>query len=130
MSDTGDTKARPRRLRRVLTGMGLAALVAAGGLAAYVVSLGPLPLETARQVSTEIADRNGKLLRAFALADGRWRLGVRDVSDVDPRYVNLLLAYEDRRFREHSGIDPRALVFEVTGARARKGRLKSGFLRV
>jgi penicillin-binding protein 1C len=39
--------------------------------AAWVISLGPLPLEQARQVSTTIVDRNGKLLRAYAMADGR-----------------------------------------------------------
>ena len=44
--------------------------------AAWVISLGPLPLEQARQVSTTIVDRNGKLLRAYAMADGRWRLPV------------------------------------------------------
>src|SRR5436305_857088 len=41
---------------------------------AWVVSLGPLPLAEARQVSTGVVDRYGKLLRAYAMADGRWRL--------------------------------------------------------
>ena len=44
--------------------------------AAWIVSLGPLPLEQARKVSATIVDRNGKLLRAYAMADGRWRLPV------------------------------------------------------
>ena len=48
--------------------------------AAWVLSLGPLPLAQARQVSTTIVDRNGKLLRAYAMADGRWRLPV-DATD-------------------------------------------------
>ena len=52
--------------------------------AAWVVSLGPLPLAQARQVSTTIVDRNGKLLRAYAMADGRWRLPVDAKKDVDP----------------------------------------------
>src|SRR5258708_354117 len=34
--------------------------------AAWAISLGPLPLTQARQVSTTIIDRNGKLLRAYA----------------------------------------------------------------
>src|SRR5207237_7381846 len=54
-------------------------------------------------------DRNGKLLRADAMADGRWRLQVDARTGVDPGYVKLLLAYEDRRFRSHAGVDPLAL---------------------
>ena len=77
--------------------------------AAWVVSLGPLPLADAQQVSTSVVDRNGKLLRAYAMADGRWRLPVDARTGVDPGYLKLLLAYEDRRFRSHVGVDPVAL---------------------
>jgi penicillin-binding protein 1C len=80
-----------------------------GTFAAWVASLGPLPLEQARKVSTTIVDRNGKLLRAFAMADGRWRLPVDAKTAVDPGYLKLLLAYEDRRFLDHRGVDPLAL---------------------
>jgi penicillin-binding protein 1C len=57
--------------------------------ACWVVTLGPLPLEQAREVSTVIVDRNGKLLRAYAMADGRWRLPVDATTDVDPTYLKL-----------------------------------------
>ena len=103
---------RARRWRRVkLAGAVLAAtsLMLAAALAAWTVSLGPLPLTQARQVSTTIVDRNGKLLRAYAMADGRWRLPVDASTAVDPTYLNLLLGYEDRRFRSHAGVDPLAL---------------------
>ena len=76
---------------------------------AWALSLGPLPLAPAREVSTTIVDRNGKLLRAYAMADGRWRLPVDAKTGVDPGYLKLLLAYEDRRFRRHGGVDPLAL---------------------
>ena len=76
---------------------------------AWAVSLGPLPLAQASEVSTTIVDRNGKLLRAYAMADGRWRLPVDAKAGVDPTYLKLLLAYEDRRFRSHAGVDPLAL---------------------
>jgi penicillin-binding protein 1C len=56
-----------------------------------------------------VVDRNGKLLRAYAMADGHWRLPVDARTGVDPGYLKLLLAYEDRRFRSHSGVDPLAL---------------------
>jgi penicillin-binding protein 1C len=78
-------------------------------IGAWVISLGPLPLAQTRQISTTIVDRNGKLLRAYAMADGRWRLPVDAKTGVDPGYLKLLLAYEDRRFRSHAGVDPLAL---------------------
>src|ERR1700687_526334 len=43
------------------------------------------------------------------MADGRWRLPVDARTGVDPGYLKLLLAYEDRRFYSHAGVDPLAL---------------------
>jgi penicillin-binding protein 1C len=89
--------------------LALAGLVLAGVFAGWVASLGPLPLEQAREVSTTIVDRHGKLLRAYAMADGRWRLPVDAATDVDPTYLKLLFAYEDHRFYSPDGVDPLAL---------------------
>ena len=58
-------------------------------------------------------DRHGQLLRPFATQDGRWRLPV-ETSDVDPRYLAMLKAYEDARFDRHSGIDLLALLRAAT----------------
>src|SRR5207247_1797816 len=66
-----------RRRTARFAAAGLFAIFAISGLfAAWVLSLGPLPLASAREVSTTVVDRNGKLLRAYATADGRWRLPV------------------------------------------------------
>jgi penicillin-binding protein 1C len=100
---------RWRRIKLVAAASAVAGLIVAGAFAAWVVSLGPLPLAQAKEVSTTIVDRNGKLLRAYAMADGRWRLPVDARTGVDPSYLKLLLAYEDRRFRSHAGVDPFAL---------------------
>src|SRR5258705_7068675 len=43
------------------------------------------------------------------MADGRWRLPVDAKAGVDPSYLKILLAYEDKRFYSHHGVDPRAL---------------------
>src|SRR3981081_3288939 len=43
------------------------------------------------------------------MADGRWRLRADAKRNVDPGYLKLLLAYEDRRFYSHVGVDPFAL---------------------
>jgi penicillin-binding protein 1C len=50
---------------------------------------------------------DGQILRAFATADGAWRFPI-EVTDVDPRFLRYLKAYEDRRFDQHPGIDPLA----------------------
>jgi penicillin-binding protein 1C len=99
-----------RRARRTaLLALGAVGLTLAVMITGWIASLGPLPLEQAREVSTTIVDRHGKLLRAYAMADGRWRLPVNSASDVDPTYLKLLFAYEDRRFHSHAGVDPLAL---------------------
>ena len=71
---------------------------------------------------TEVVARDGTLLRAFTVADGRWRL---DPGAVDPLFLDMLIAYEDKRFRDHSGVDPRALVRAGYQALA-QGRVVSG----
>ena len=57
-----------------------------GSLAWYVKSLGPTPLGTNLEFSRTVLDRDGRLLRAYATSEGRWRLPAR-VADVDPRHV-------------------------------------------
>ena len=69
-------------------------------------------------------DRSGALLRPFAIADGRWRLAATP-DDVDPIFVRTLLAYEDRRFRAHSGVDVKAL-FRAAWQMIEHGRPVSG----
>ncbi|HEY8332486.1 MAG TPA: penicillin-binding protein 1C [Tardiphaga sp.] len=106
----GDDGRRGRSFfKRAATVAAAVFIVCAVAAAAWVHSLGPLPLQQAKQVSTTVVDRNGKLLRAYAMADGRWRLPVNAKTSVDPGYLNLLLAYEDKRFYNHHGVDPLAL---------------------
>jgi penicillin-binding protein 1C len=80
----------------------------------------PLSLET----SITVLDRNGDLLRAYTVADGRWRLPA-TVKDVDPRFITHLIAFEDKRFYDHSGVDPRAMLRAV-GQALWNGRVVSG----
>ena len=105
----GHDGVRKRRVVRLAAAAFAIVFLSILAIGAWVVSLGPLPLAQARQVSTTIVDRNGKLLRAYAMADGRWRLPVDAKTGIDPGYLKLLLAYEDRRFYSHGGVDPFAL---------------------
>ncbi len=86
---------------------GAAALVAAAGVG-WAYSLGLPPLGKNLDTSHIVLDRDGRLLRAYATSEGRWRLPA-SVKDVDPRFLNLLFAYEDKRFHTHHGVDPVAL---------------------
>lgn len=82
--------------------------------------LPPLAVE----MSIEVLDRDGDLLRAYTVADGRWRLAL-PPDKVDPLYLRMLLAYEDKRFRDHSGVDPRSMLRAVVQA-VWNGRVVSG----
>ena len=97
------------KLRRlILTLACTVATAAVLGSAWWVVALGPVPKAEDFEVSTQVVDREGRLLRAYATTDGRWRLPAA-LDGVDHRYVEMLLTYEDKRFREHRGVDPWAL---------------------
>lgn len=58
--------------------------------------------------SVEVRARDHRLLYTFTVADGRWRLA-QPLATVDPRYLALLIAYEDQRYYAHRGVDLRAL---------------------
>jgi penicillin-binding protein 1C len=94
--------------RRKLLLAGALALFSAAVPALWLAWLGPPPLGKDLEVSTEVLDRNGRLLRAYTTGIGRWRLPT-TVDAVDARFLDALLAYEDKRFYSHHGVDPLAL---------------------
>ncbi|WP_393986203.1 penicillin-binding protein 1C [Xanthobacter flavus] len=116
----------PRRRWRWMAGaagLGLVLVLSAGaaGLAVLRANAPPPPEP---KVSAEVVDKEGRLLRPFALPDGRWRLAA-SAGDVDPRLVAMILAYEDRRFRDHMGVDALALL-RAAGQAAGSLRVVSG----
>ncbi|MBN9455410.1 MAG: penicillin-binding protein 1C [Bosea sp.] len=115
---------RFRRLKVAAAAFAAAALAGTAALALYIRSLPPLDLSAASNRSTVVLDREGKLLRPFLTADGRWKLPVTS-DDVDPRYLAMLKAYEDKRFDSHHGIDPLGLA-RAAGQMLRHGRVVSG----
>jgi len=74
--------------------------------------------------SVEVLDRNGTLIRAFAVEDGRMRLAVAPGS-VDATLTDMLIGYEDKRFYEHNGVDGRAMLRAAAQA-VTSGRVVSG----
>ncbi|MCF8481030.1 MAG: penicillin-binding protein 1C [Rhodospirillum sp.] len=75
--------------------------------------------------STQVVDREGVLLRAFLTDSGEaWRLPATS-EDVDPLYLSILMAFEDRRFFHHPGVDPLA-VLRAAGQALGARRVVSG----
>jgi penicillin-binding protein 1C len=123
MSGKGPPRRRPFR-RAALRAAALALALGVMSAGWWIVSLPPMPRTDEIEYSTLVLGRDGALLRPYATAQGRWRLPA-NVGDVDPRYLAMLLAYEDRRFRSHPGVDPLALG-RAAYQWARHGRIVSG----
>lgn len=83
----------------------------------------PPPLE-APETSVEVVDRNGALLRALATSEGSWRFKI-SLDDIDPAFIDMLIAYEDKRFYDHAGIDLWA-IGRAAWQLASNGRIVSG----
>ncbi len=84
----------------------------------------PPALERYEDVSTLVLDEDGGILRGFLSTDDKWRLPV-SAEDVDPAYLDLLMAIEDQRFFTHPGVDPLA-VARAGWQWLKAGRIVSG----
>lgn len=72
--------------------------------------------------STILLARDGELLGARIAADGQWRF---PEDKVPKRFAVALVAFEDKRFYQHSGVDLIAIA-RATRSNVRRGRLVSG----
>lgn len=73
--------------------------------------------------STVLLDRSGATLAATVASDGQWRMPPGD--SVPNRFETCLIAFEDRRFRSHFGIDLPSLI-RAAAQNHRAGRVVSG----
>jgi penicillin-binding protein 1C len=73
--------------------------------------------------STVVVDRTGRLLSASIAPDGQWRFP--GDGEIPARFITALVAWEDKRFFSHPGIDPlalgRALLSNIRGGRVVSG---------
>jgi penicillin-binding protein 1C len=99
-------------------------VLAIAGALAWADRAFPPNLARYHQQSTLVLDRDHRILRAFTTKDGKWRLGAR-VDAVDPVYTRFVEAYEDKRFAQHHGVDPEALL-RAAGQWVANGRIVSG----
>lgn len=103
-----------------VAGVGVA-LVLMGLVAVFLV---PLPTRLDAPGARLVLYDDGSVAHAFLAPDGRFRVSA-DLDEVDPRYVEALLAVEDRRFYVHPGVDPIA-VTRAAIDNLRAGRVVSG----
>jgi penicillin-binding protein 1C len=75
-------------------------------------------------VGREILSENGETVSFVPAPGGVWRLGV-EAADVDPRFIEALIAVEDERFYAHTGVDGRAVIRALL-TNLRSGRVVSG----
>lgn len=83
----------------------------------------PPPLDDV-VVSAVVTDADGLPLRVFPVEDGRWRMAAH-LDDIDPRFIEALILLEDKRFFEHGGTDPLA-VLRAARDNVLRGRVVSG----
>lgn len=105
-------KKRSRLILAATLAAGLALGAAGGGFYAYqeiARTLPSVPAVASLAVSAAVTDRNGLLLRPFTTKDGRWRLPVTR-EQVDKRFLEMLIGYEDQHFADHKGVDWTAML--------------------
>ena len=109
-----------RRKRR------LAAIAAAVIVFAAVSVL--IPIDTQHYLSvgasTQVLDRDGRLLYAFLNADEQWQFA-RPLDEISPYLVKATIAAEDQRFWDHPGVDAIAIL-RAAGQNAARARIHSG----
>lgn len=118
------TRRRRRRWTYAAVGALWCTAIAAGALTGLADSFGPPPLGKDLTYSKTVLGSDGDLLRAYLTPEGRWRLPA-SPADVDPRFLDALFAYEDKRFYDHHGVDPLATL-RAAYQLATRGEIVSG----
>ena len=93
-----------------------------GALGAYVA--GPIDTGRLHDLAKTVLSSDGRLLELRLNSEGMWRESV-SLDEVDPDLVDAVIAYEDRRFSSHFGVDPLAIA-RATLTMVTEGRVVSG----
>ncbi len=105
--------------------MGLVGVILAFFIGLRVMDrLYPPELSRYHTTSGEVHAADGRLMRLFTVEDGILRRAAH-IEDVDPLYLHMLVAYEDKRYYEHGGIDYLALARALWQA-VKHGEVVSG----
>ena len=93
-----------------------------GGLTWYISQ--PPEIGRLKDVSRVLRSSEGHILNLSLTKNGYWREPV-TLSEVDPKLIDLLVAYEDQRFWEHKGVDLKAIA-RASGDLLKFGKITSG----
>jgi len=75
-------------------------------------------------VSQVIRAHDGTIINLRLTEDGYWREKA-TLANIDPKLLNVLIAYEDQRFWDHPGVDPKAVI-RASYDFVKSGRVVSG----
>ncbi len=114
-NDRASSERRPNALKRIgryasfaaLFGIVLAIVVQAG-LQVAMSHMGPPPLQTVAHLMPSAANVDTPLAAVADVSADKQSLSHLPLApeEVDPRYLAMLFAFEDRRFYSHYGVDP------------------------
>lgn len=82
------------------------------------------PVKDAPRVSTLVLSDDGTPLRVFPGPDATWRYPI-NLDEISEQFVDVLLAYEDRWFYSHPGVNPLSML-RAFGQNVISGRRISG----
>ena len=111
---------------RALKLISLSSLLFCAAVSAYVawyVRQAP-DLGRLTDVSQVIRAHDGTIINLRLTEDGYWREKA-TLTTIDQKLLNVLIAYEDQRFWEHKGVDPKAVI-RASYDFAKSGRIVSG----
>ncbi len=69
----------------------------------------PISLAKVQDSSKLLFDKDGKLLYASLNSKDKWRFKS-DLKEIDPLFIKMLIAFEDKKFYSHKGVDFLALL--------------------
>jgi penicillin-binding protein 1C len=79
-------------------------------VASFVIldRLSPVDLSPTQDLSRMVKAEDGALLYVTTNGTEKWRFKT-DIEKIDPHFIKMLIAFEDRRFYQHIGWDPLAM---------------------
>jgi len=101
-----------RRLVIASLATAAAAVIGLQGWYAWYAHHYPLDMSRFEDRGKIVLDRDGELLHMFAAKDGSFRV-IAEPSNIDPKFLRTLIAYEDQRFYSHNGVDYLSLIRAV-----------------
>ncbi len=108
--------------KRIIYSASLLLTASLGAMAIYILQ--PPNHGRLEETSQVIRSENGSIINLRLTQNGFWREAP-SLEDVDPNLINVLIAYEDKRFWTHHGVDPLA-VLRASIEYVRNGKISSG----